>query len=278
MGCRGLWDLYIHGKRYRLCHPRGRITYPDDIFTLQTLREPLDKPDFLEQWEVVPCPSPLNTSLDYVYTVDHDAGLFTISMWGELNGSLAPAVTLFDLTEIYNATGVSLEKVRQESQFSFRDNVIETEEIESKLLVLERLDIQLGMPTPLNELQERFFADFVFQWRFYIDDPLTWTYSSSAFKIFCIAVLRLAAWDFEVVFDDPNAELPISFKSIPSWSYSKADIYWFHGYLVVLQEDIRSASMIENAISQAKAYTDNLDTRHDIVHLILLSPHHVIFA
>ncbi|KAB8230964.1 uncharacterized protein BDW43DRAFT_283859 [Aspergillus alliaceus] len=39
MGLRGLWNLHIHEKWYRSCHPRGRTSPPEDKFTLQTIKK-----------------------------------------------------------------------------------------------------------------------------------------------------------------------------------------------------------------------------------------------
>lgn len=60
-------------------------------------------------------------------------------------------------------------------------------------------------------------------------------------------------------------ELPISFTSIPLWSYPDADIYWFHGYLVVLQDNLESIAMINEAISKAKSYIGDSRLMHDDV-------------
>ncbi|KAJ6186120.1 hypothetical protein N7519_007421 [Penicillium mononematosum] len=141
----------------------------------------------------------------------------------------------------------------------------------------ETFEIDFGIPTPMNELQGRFFTDLVFIWRFYVDDPSTWRYDSPVFRVLSIAFLRLAAWDFEVSFDY-NVELPISFASIPRWSYPDADVYWFHGYLVVLQDDVESNAMINGAVSKAESYIGDSLLRHDNVRLIVISPRHVAFV
>lgn len=129
----------------------------------------------------------------------------------------------------------------------------------------------------MNELQERFFTDFVFIWRFYIGDPLTWRYDSPVFRVLCIAFLRLAAWDFEVSFDT-NVELPISFSSIPRWGFPKSNIYWFHGYLVVLQDDINSRALINHGISKAESHLYGTQFPPRDACLLLISPHHIAFG
>ncbi|QRD91255.1 hypothetical protein F9C07_2219729 [Aspergillus flavus] len=253
MGCRGLWNLHIHGKWYRSYHPRAQISHPDDKRTLRRVREVLDKPTDLKGWVLSPCPSPIHSNLDYVYTIDLDAGP---------DGTLVPTAIRIDLARFH------------EEYFSIlinhplpRPAVADGSQYEP--LGSETLTFDFGIPTPMNELQELLFTDFVFHWRFHIDDPLTWRYSSTVFKLLCIALLRLAAWDFE---------LPISFSSIPSWRHPEADIYWFHGYLIVLHEDIRSEAMISGAILKAKSYINNLEYECNEVHLILMSPFHVAFV
>lgn len=153
--------------------------------------------------------------------------------------------------------------------------ICESNKVQAKQF--ETFELDFGMPTPMNELQGRFFTDLVFIWRFYIDDPSTWRYDSPVFRVLCIAFLRLAAWDFEVSFDC-NVELPISFTSIPLWDYPDADVYWFHGYLVVLQDDDEYKAMINGAVSKAKSFIGDSLLRHDDVRLIVISPRHVAFV
>ncbi|PLN75968.1 hypothetical protein BDW42DRAFT_199161 [Aspergillus taichungensis] len=274
MGCRGLWNLHLNGKWYRFYHPRGRISPPDDGLTLRTIKYLCDKPDNLEGWEPVPFPSPIHSNLDYIYTVDLDAGTFTISSWGELDRSLTPSETRMDLANIHGASDIDYHRVRN-AQYMFGEYICNSNKAQAKQY--ETFEMDFGIPTPLNELQERFFTDFVFIWRFYVDDPSTWRYDSPVFRVLCIAFLRLAAWDFEVSFDS-NVELPISFASIPLWSYPDVDVYWFHGYLVVLQDDVESKVMIKGAVSKAVSYLGDSWPRHDSVRLIVISPRRVTFV
>lgn len=91
------------------------------------------------------------------------------------------------------------------------------------------------------ELQEKLFTDFVYIWRFWFDDPLTWYFGSSAVKSFCRAFLCLAAWDFEIS-RHPDVRLPVNHTLVPSRPFPQDDIYWFHGFLIILCEDISSES------------------------------------
>ena len=235
---------------------------------MRTIKKLCDKPDNLEGWEPVPFPSPIHSNLDYVYTVDLDAGTFTISLWSEFDGLLTPSATRMDLAKIHKISSINYHMV-QKPQYLVCEYVCESNNAQAKQF--ETCEMDFGIPTPMNELQGRFFTDLVFIWRFYIDDPSTWRYNSPIFRVLCIAFLRLAAWDFEVS-SDCNVELPISFASIPLWSYPGADVYWFHGYLVVLQEDVESKAMINGAVSKAELYIGDSRLSHDDVRLIVI--HH----
>lgn len=228
------------------------------------------------KWESVPFRNPIHPNLDYVYTVDQDAGLFIISLWKELNGVLRPKAIRIDLAELCASSRLFIKHSLEQPTYMIEDSTCRSKPPSSERLAFGALDINLGIPTPMNELQERFFTDFVFIWRHYIDDHLTWRYSSAVFRVLSIAFLRLAAWDFELSPDD-NAELPISFASIPSWTYPKTDIYWFHGFLVVLQESVESDAMIDGTLKKVKSYTNDYGGHRDM-RLILMSPHHVTFV
>ncbi|KAJ5326203.1 uncharacterized protein N7506_009305 [Penicillium brevicompactum] len=259
---------YTSMKWYRFYHPRGRISPPDDESTLRTIKHLCDKPDNLEGWEPVPFSSPIHSNLDYIYTVN------TISLWSELDGLLAPSAVQMDLTKIHEISSINYHLMRKPPYMS-GGYICESDKAQTKQF--ETFEIDFGIPTPMNELQERFFIDLVFISRFYIDDPSTWRYNSPIFRVLCVAFLRLAAWDFEVSFDC-NVELPISFASIPLWKYPDTDVYWFHGYLVVLQDEIESMAMINRAVSKAKSYIGDSRLRHDDVRLIVISPRHLVFV
>jgi hypothetical protein len=241
---------------------------------LRTIKHLCDKPDNLEGWEPVPFSSPIHSNLDYIYTVDIDAGTFTISLWNELDGLLAPSAVRMNLAKIHEISSINYHMMRK-PQYMLSEYICESNKAQAKQF--ETFEIDFGIPTPMNELQGRFFTDLVFIWRFYVDDPSTWRYNSPIFRVLCVAFLRLAAWDFEVSFDC-NVELPISFASIPLWSYPDADVYWFHGYLVVLQDDLESIAMINGAVSKAKSYIGDSRLRHDDVRLMVISTRRLVFV
>ncbi|KAJ5739566.1 hypothetical protein N7533_012350 [Penicillium manginii] len=277
----GTYTLMVW-KWYRLSRAQGRMSPPADDSTVHTVIHLCNnlKPENLQRWEPVPFPSPMHSSLDWIYTVDIDAGTLTISSMSEWRGLLAPSPSLpLDLAEIYETYSIDGWTVRK-PRYMFGEDIRESNEAQAKQF--ETFEMDLGIPSPMNELQGRFFTDLVFVWRFWIDDPSTWRYNSPVFRVLCAAFLRLAAWDFEVSFDSrcSEVELPIDATSIPLWSYPDTDIYWFHGYLVVLQENLQSDAMINKAISKAKSYIGTLDTRprHGKTRLICISLRQVVFV
>ncbi|KAE8155277.1 hypothetical protein BDV25DRAFT_525 [Aspergillus avenaceus] len=276
MVCRGIWNVHFRGKWYRSYYPHGRISPPDDESTFRMIKQLCDHPDHLEKWELVPFLSPIHSNLDYVYIIDQDAGVFLVSLWKELNGSLRPTAIRIDLTSLRESSRLFIKDSLEQHRSTSSDNIHQTNSDIRKPMTFRALDINFGIPTPLNELQERFLTDFVFVWRYYIDDPLTWTYSSPVFKVLSIAFLRLAAWDLELS-SDCEVELPINFASIPSWNYPETNIYWFHGFLIILQEDIESEAMINRALEKAKPYIHDLHGHRD-ARLVLISPYHVTFV
>ncbi|CAG8907100.1 unnamed protein product [Penicillium egyptiacum] len=149
MECRGLWNLHINGKWYRFHRPRGRMSPPDDESILRTIKYLRDKPDNLEGWEPVPFPSPIHSNLDYVHTVDLDAGTFTISLWGELDGLLTPSETRMDLAKIHDTSSINYHVVRK-PQYMFSEYICESNKTQAKQF--KTFEMDFGIPTPMNEL------------------------------------------------------------------------------------------------------------------------------
>ena len=56
--------------------------------------------DDLSNWELIPFPSPLHINLDYVYTVDVDAGTFRAMRWKGDGGILRPFTSQILLSSI----------------------------------------------------------------------------------------------------------------------------------------------------------------------------------
>ncbi|PYI04676.1 hypothetical protein BO78DRAFT_319850 [Aspergillus sclerotiicarbonarius CBS 121057] len=277
MGCRGLWNLRVNGQWYRSCHPRGRISSPDHPITVKTIKQLCDAPDKLDGWEKAPFPGPLDSDFDWVYTVDLEVRTLTVSFWDSAGGNLKPVAVRLDLATVCQASTLSIDDLRQLPRLWPMEDHNKASEPESRGMVPGQLHLDFGLPTPLNEVQARFFIDCIYPWRYYIDDPLTWHYQSPVFNLMSIALLRLAAWDLEVSFDC-DVELPIRFYSIPSWSYPRDNIYWFHGFLVILHGNIESQAMISSAVMKAQPYIENPASQGRDVRMIIISPNHVAFA
>lgn len=142
----------------------------------------------------------------------------------------------------------------------------------------DEIDIRIYPPSPLNELQFRAFVDFVFPWRFYIDNPSTWKYPSPCFSTFAIALLRLAAWDLEISADtECPTEFPINYSDNPRWERPKSEVFWFHGFLIVLHGRIDTKASMTSAIAKAKGLLDSFP-QQDTILLITISLQHVAFV
>jgi hypothetical protein len=69
----------VSGKWYRWFHPpRGQSSSPDSPTILKTIQQILSKSNKFKL-DAVPFPTPLHFQLDYVYTIDEDAGHFTVT-------------------------------------------------------------------------------------------------------------------------------------------------------------------------------------------------------
>ncbi|RDW70567.1 uncharacterized protein DSM5745_08078 [Aspergillus mulundensis] len=237
------------------------------------IKEFIQKSELRDGWEPVPCPSPLHSTLSYVYTIDIDSDILTISEW---ISELTPMATRLNLTRALETTCLPLMDFVPVSKAVINPASAGNRSSESPSNEVLRLDI--GMPTPMNELQEQFLTDFLFLWRFYIDDPLTWYFDSPVFRLISMAFLRLASWDFEVSGSDTyNDQLPIDFASVPRWSQAEENIFWFHGYLIVLCEALDSTIAKGEAVSKAQDFLGQSCPR-DRARLILVSPKQIAFV
>ncbi|KAJ5915581.1 hypothetical protein N7466_011514 [Penicillium verhagenii] len=290
MVTRGIWNLHFGGRwyRFRLCDSKSRVSPPDHPQIRQKVRDLRALPDKLDEWEPIPFRSPMHWKLNYIYAVDQDAGYPVISFWKIHKGSQIPVSIQLSLDTLYDSNAIDtmgyISDVEKgplprpgELETPSSTKKSNTNDLNIKSRITGALNINFGPPSPTNDLQAQFFTDFVFIWRSYIDDPLAWKTTCPVFKVIMIAILRLAACDFEVSdVDDVTSELPISFSSIPSWTYPKSDTFWFHGYLVILQEDIVSNTAIMQAMVKTKLHTEG--SQLEPTRLILLSPQSVAFA
>lgn len=102
--------------------------------------------------------------------------------------------------------------------------------------------------------------------------------SSTLFRRLCNAFLRLAAWDFEISSQHEVVKLPLGAESFPGWDGPPTEVYWFHGYLVVLCEDLGTSSSISAAVSRAEEFVGHLEVRGKEVNCILISLTDIAFV
>ncbi|KAK2734592.1 hypothetical protein FQN57_001639 [Myotisia sp. PD_48] len=226
MGTRGLWNLYFAGKWYRFHDVRSCIRSIREPGTVRQIRSILTSLDNLKGWEPVHFPSPLQSNLDYVYTIDVDTGTLTITHWEELDGRLQPSfrqVQLSCLDEAHTPILDSLARVTHE--------ISEPEDEEAAAIssvTLKELEIDPGPPTALNELQFLIYLDFCFVWRPFMDDSSTWRYPSVGFNTIAIGLLRIAAWDLEV-----SSDTKIYYAANGKYQYKSFDLSgYFQGSIL----------------------------------------------
>jgi hypothetical protein len=208
-----------------------------------------------------------------MYTIDVDRGTLTISRWERVDGLLQPfprQIQLSCLDELCGSTRDSLDSVTAAISEPEDEEVAAIPGVE-----LKRLDIHPGPPTALNELQLWIYLDFCFVWRSFIDDLATWQYPSMGLNTLAIGLLRIAAWDLEIS-SDTEIDYPDNGANFPRWEAPQTDVFWFHGYLVVLHRTINTKGSIEAAISKAQSFLNSL--HRDTAHLIILSLRHVAFV
>lgn len=230
----------------------------------------------LGKWHKVPFPSPFSPSFDYVYTVNRDAGTFIISMRARHASMFMPVSLEATLAEICAAPGISTENLRQRSPPFFPDC-----EGHNNL----KLDPgtwkpwfhPVNLPTAMTELSQLFFIDFVSMWRPWIGDPMSWYYGSPVFNCISRALLRLASWDFEVLYTD-DAPLPVSNSSIPAWDFPESEHYWFHGFLVLLQEDLEWPQSLRAAVERSQSLINTSGCIAQRTQSILISPQDIVFV
>ena len=229
----------------------------------------------LDRAVLIPFQLPLRQNLDYVYTLDLDSAHLTVSFWYREEGDEDPGVLLsmrrLGLDSIYKSSDLSIRALLQDGSNPLLD-ISAGRGMSQTEMEHEPWEIMTGQPSSLNELQCRMFMDFVYQWRFFIDDHTIWQYpSSTLFRRLCIAFLRLAAWDFEISTDSKIAKLPLGAESFPGWDSPPTEVYWFHGSLVVLCEDLDTPLSISVAVSRARQLIGRLEGRGNKVNCILLS-------
>ncbi|BCS13406.1 hypothetical protein ALUC_51452A [Aspergillus luchuensis] len=276
---RYLWNLHSRGRWFRCYEVYG----PDHKYgsdrpeALKIIKQLCEEPDKLDEWEEAQFPAPVGALAGIVYTVNLDAGTLVVSYLDFPDNDPQTVTDWYDLHTVREASNLSAAGLREEPK---ELPTHAPEEIMNNGLAqppLEPLHLRLDIPTFLNELQARLFIDLMWAWRWHICDPITMRYDSPALNYFCIAILRLAAWDFEVSFDT-DVDLPVTdYPGVP-WSCPKGDIYWFHGFLVVLHNNLEDQSMIRSAVQKAEQYLEKTASQSHHTRLIIISTCHVVFA
>lgn len=205
---------------------------------MQNLRTVLRSLNNLGEWEKTPFPSPLHINLDYVYAVDVDTGTFRATRWEGDDGILRPLTSHI----LWSSIDETDELIKSWEDWVIADGPSYSDDepptAAGILVSEEEFDLRIYPPSTLNELQFRLFVDFIFTWRFYIDDPNTWKYPSPCFSTFAIALLRLAAWDLEIstVVECP-AGFPINHWNIPRWDRPKPEVFFIPRFFCFAWED-----------------------------------------
>lgn len=210
------------GKWYGLHESRSRIRSPNEPETVRRIKPIIASLNNLEEWESVSFPSPLQSNLDYMYTIDVDAGTLTITQWQSLDGLLQPFPSQIPLSCLDGSHGLTLDSLTR-----VPGEISEPEDRGAPAtpqVILNQLLIDPGPPTTPNELQFRISRDFCFIWRFFIDDLMTWRYPSMAFNTIAIGFLRIAAWDLEVS-SDSQIDYPENRVNFPYWDAPQTDIF-----------------------------------------------------
>ncbi|XHG07923.1 hypothetical protein AWENTII_011054 [Aspergillus wentii] len=250
MPMRSLFNMHIDGKWYRwLYGVRGSRYSPDSSASLEEIRRITSTSD-ISNWQSIPFPSSGWTSFRYVFTIDRDRGYLKLSQWRKVNGVRTRLVRQADLKKIQDTSveslGAILEDVNETDQVTSDDSPYVA------MPICDKLHLKIGMPSALNELQCRLFTHFVNSWRFYLDDTRAWERPCPQLRTFAIAILRLAAWDLEVVPHPYDDEVPINYPLIPSWTAPDEDMFWFHGFLVIFHGAGQTGKAVNMAVLKAR--------------------------
>lgn len=246
------------------------------ISTLRKLNQLLGNPDNIKGWKKVTSPTLDLSDMDFIYTLDTETGTFKISQGKRFTRPLFPVPTDTYLKPATLREGHDIGIRFTDLGYSHLvpHKYTRVDELDLQRLNLKRLQLEFGIPTAMNELQERIFTDFLFRWNRYLD-PSDWGYTNRDFKSLSMALLRLAAWDFEVT---SGSRTDMGKAVLEQWQYPKTEVFWFHRFLVVIQEDILPVSMKSIAILKARIYLDHNGANGHVPRLILLSPIHVAFV
>ncbi|KAH6711997.1 hypothetical protein BKA61DRAFT_657494 [Leptodontidium sp. MPI-SDFR-AT-0119] len=274
MVTRGFWNVRRGGQWYQIHEKRGRISSTGDASTYTNARRLQDNLTEADRAVPIPFPLPLQQNLNYIYTLDLDSAHLTVAFWHREEGDSAPGLALtmrrLGLDSIERPADLSIEALLNNGG----NPLLETshEDMLPGEIEYDGLEIDIGQPSSLSELQHRMFVDFVYQWRVFLDDHTLWPDPSTPlFRRLCIAILRLAAWDLEVSSEGSITSLPLGAEDFPRWDSPASEVYWFHGYLVVLCQDLDATTSFSAAVLKGKEFLRNLDASRTAVNCILVS-------
>ncbi|KAH8811530.1 hypothetical protein F5884DRAFT_279014 [Xylogone sp. PMI_703] len=277
---REFWNLHVSGQWYCYRNPlldQERVTSPHDKATIHTIKQMWDRSHALDSYEKIPFPNPLHHETECAYTVDQDSQIFILSVWDMSDGIFGPVVMKFDHTNLHELTRFSINSLIQR----WRSPINHDSTIPSVLELLDfgPLNIDFGIPTSTNS------RNYCSKVLFGHGEPISMIpYSGTIIFLlsgyFAWSFLRLASWDFKVTssYEVPWDDSYLRHSSTAKWKYPVADIFWFHGFLVVLQENDNSEALISKAILRAKSYLADSPALHGVVLSILMSPRHIVFA
>ncbi|GJP97019.1 hypothetical protein AlacWU_09918 [Aspergillus niger] len=210
-----VWNIRIKGRWYRSCNAGELFSDKTDRSrALTKIKQLCDQPDNLDEWEEAPFPAPLSSDSSFVYTVDIDAGTLGVTYFKMVGTRAQSQTDWYDLRTVCEASSLSSVKCCEKPQPLPTQLPGKIGNDELAQLTLEPLHLVLDFPLPLNELQARLYIHFLCVWRWHFIDPSTWRYDSPAMNYFCIAILRLAAWDLEVSYDT-DIGLPMFHHTLP---------------------------------------------------------------
>ncbi|RAH41723.1 uncharacterized protein BO95DRAFT_467614 [Aspergillus brunneoviolaceus CBS 621.78] len=69
--------------------------------TLRAIRHMASEAYNLKPWQLVPFPSALHKNLNFVYLIDKDRGLLTVTQWKTTDGVRTRLIRQVELVEIY---------------------------------------------------------------------------------------------------------------------------------------------------------------------------------
>ncbi|KAJ5701212.1 hypothetical protein N7488_008760 [Penicillium malachiteum] len=164
----GVWNLRFNNKWY---HSYRCYVHQDDRTILRKLKLIYANEIDLEEWVEIPFPVPLWNTLSRMVSVNLEIGMVMIRGWKwdeKRNGTMT--VTEADLATVCNRDELNVEdwchvSVQYAKSSSSEEGLIPKFPVE--------LSPEIEPPTIMFELQQRFFFDFIFLWKGFIDDPFT---------------------------------------------------------------------------------------------------------